>query len=321
MVVVDAENEAQLVEAGFGLGVQDERSVGELSGSGALAAGQQAGEDAVAEPSRRIRRAPAGQRERVGPARPDRSLERSRFNPTRLDGRACSRRRSACSFVIKLCVCTSTGYTGASFEVKYLEIELSGKVAVEPLDVKSFFVKTVTMKKVEERDHIDEWLEKAWLQDIPNLDFAVEGIVDRMSGLTRRFKRSLNDVLAEHGLTFEEWDVLGALRRAGPPFRRSAGELAKFSELSSGAMTNRLDRLEKAGFVKRLPDPDDRRGVLIELTKAGGTAWLESTGAEAEREALIAAALTKTEKEQLNALLRRLMLEFERREGSESKKP
>ena len=179
----------------------------------------------------------------------------------------------------------------------------------------------MTVKKVEERDHIDKWLETAWLQDIPNLDVAVEGIVDRMSGLTRRFKRSLNDVLAEHGLTFEEWDVLGALRRAGPPFRRSAGELAKHSELSSGAMTNRLDRLEKAGFVKRLPDPDDRRGVLIELTKAGGTAWLESTGAEAEREALIAAALTKTEKEQLNALLRRLMLEFERREGKSSKTP
>jgi DNA-binding MarR family transcriptional regulator len=209
----------------------------------------------------------------------------------------------------------------APFEVKYLEIELTRKVTSWSLDVKSFFVKTVSMKKVEERDHIDEWLEKAWLQDIPNLDFAVEGIVDRMSGLTRRFKRSLNDVLVEHGLTFEEWDVLGALRRAGPPFRRSAGELAKLSELSSGAMTNRLDRLEKAGFVKRLPDPDDRRGVLIELTKAGGTAWLESTGAEAEREALIAAALTKTEKEQLNALLRRLMLEFERREGGESKKP
>jgi DNA-binding MarR family transcriptional regulator len=207
------------------------------------------------------------------------------------------------------------------FEVKYLEVELPGKVAVETLDVKSSFIKTVSMKKVEEQDHIDAWLETAWLQDIPNLDFAVEGIVDRMSGLTRRFKRSLNDVLAEHGLTFEEWDVLGALRRAGPPFRRSAGELAKLSELSSGAMTNRLDRLEKAGFVKRLPDPDDRRGVLIELTKAGGTAWLESTGAEAEREALIAAALTKTEKEQLNELLRRLMLEFERREGRESKKP
>jgi DNA-binding MarR family transcriptional regulator len=179
----------------------------------------------------------------------------------------------------------------------------------------------MTMKKDQERDHIDEWLETAWLQDIPNLDFEVEGIVDRMNGLTRRFKRSLNDVLAEHDLTFEEWDVLGALRRAGPPFRRSAGELAKFSELSSGAMTSRIDRLEKAGLVKRLADPGDRRGVLIELTKAGQKKWLESTGAEAAREALIGEALNKREKEQLNALLRRLMLEFERREGRQSKKP
>ena len=192
---------------------------------------------------------------------------------------------------------------------------------MKTLDVKSFFIKNVTMKKTEERDHVDGWLENAWLQDIPNLDLEVEGIVDRMNGLTRRFKRSLEDVIAEHDLTWEEWDVLGALRRAGPPFRRSAGELAKLSELSSGAMTNRLDRLEKAGLVKRLPDPDDRRGVLVELTKAGQGKWLESTGAEAAREALIATALNKSEKEQLNSLLRRLMLEFERREGSDSKKP
>jgi DNA-binding MarR family transcriptional regulator len=178
----------------------------------------------------------------------------------------------------------------------------------------------MTMKKTERRDHVDRWLESAWLEEIPNLDFAVEGIVDRMSGLSRRFKRSLNDTLAEHGLSWEEWDVLGALRRAGPPFRRSAGELAKISELSSGAMTNRLDRLEQAGLVKRLADPNDRRGVLVELTKAGQKAWLESTGAEAAREALIAAALTEREKEQLNTLLRRLMLEFERREGKSSKK-
>ena len=75
VIVVRAENEAQLVDAGFGLGVQDEGSVGELSRSGALAAGQEAGEDAVAEPPRGIRRAPAGQRERVGPAGPDRPLD------------------------------------------------------------------------------------------------------------------------------------------------------------------------------------------------------------------------------------------------------
>ena len=171
------------------------------------------------------------------------------------------------------------------------------------------------MKKVEERDHIDEWLEKAWLQDIPNLDFAVEGIVDRMSGLTRRFKRSLNDVLAEHGLTFEEWDVLGALRRAGPPFRRSAGELAKFSELSSGAMTNRLDQLEKAGLIRRVPDEHDRRAVQIEVTDAGRALYERTVDAQAAKEAIVAEALTAKQQDQLNDLLRRLMRTFERREA------
>ena len=175
------------------------------------------------------------------------------------------------------------------------------------------------MAKKVGRDHIDEWLEQAWLEDIPNLDLEVEGIVDRMNGLNRRFRRSLNEVIAEHGLTFEDWDVLGALSQAGPPFRRSAGELAKRAELSSGAMTSRLDRLERAGFVKRLPDPDDRRGVLVGLTNAGQRKWRDSAGAEAAFEALIGAALTKREKEQLNSLLRRLMLEFEKHEGKPPK--
>ena len=132
------------------------------------------------------------------------------------------------------------------------------------------------MAKTEERDHVDRWLEEAWLEDIPILDLEVEGIVHRMNGLNRRLRRRLNAAIAEHGLTFEEWDVLGALRQAGPPFRRSAGSLAKRAELSSGAMTNRLDRLEKAGLVKRLPDPDDRRGVLVELTKSGEKKWLST---------------------------------------------
>jgi DNA-binding MarR family transcriptional regulator len=166
-------------------------------------------------------------------------------------------------------------------------------------------------QKAQVRDHVDRFLESTWLEEIPNLDIEVEGIVDRINGLARRFKRSLNETLAAYGLSYGEWDVLGALRRAGPPFRRSAGELAEISELSSGAMTSRLDKLEQSGLVKRLPDPNDRRGVLIELTKAGHKAWDEATGAEAAREALIAGALNKREKEQLNALLRRLMLQFE----------
>jgi DNA-binding MarR family transcriptional regulator len=72
--------------------------------------------------------------------------------------------------------------------------------------------------------------------------------------------------------------------------------------------------------VKRLPDPNDRRGVLIELTKTGQEKWLDTTGAGAAREALIASALTEREKKELNALLRRLMLEFEKSEDKPGKK-
>ena len=173
----------------------------------------------------------------------------------------------------------------------------------------------MTMKETDQRDHVDRWLDEAWLEDIPNLDPEVEGIVDRMNGLNRRIRRRLNEVIAEHGLTYEEWDVLGALRQAGPPFRRSAGLLAKRTDLSSGAMTNRLDRLEEAGFLRRLPDPDDRRGILVELTADGKRVYVEAVGVQGRKEALVASALTVAEKKQLNALLRRMMLEFERAEG------
>ena len=81
-------------------------------------------------------------------------------------------------------------------------------------------------------------------------------------------------------------------------------------------MTNRLDQLEEAGFVRRLPNPEDRRGLLVELTEAGERVWHESVGAQGEKESLIAAAaLDETEREQLNAYLRRLMIAFERTES------
>jgi DNA-binding MarR family transcriptional regulator len=94
--------------------------------------------------------------------------------------------------------------------------------------------------------------------------------------------------------------------------------MAAWAELSSGAMTNRLDRLEQAGLVKRIPDPNDRRGVLVELTDKGEHTWEEALRSGAANEALIAAALTEDEKRHLNALLRRLMREFERREQQPS---
>jgi DNA-binding MarR family transcriptional regulator len=168
------------------------------------------------------------------------------------------------------------------------------------------------MAKTEERDHVDRFLASEFLGEIPNLDLTVEGIVDRIHDLSKRFKKALAETISEHGLTYGDWSILSALMRKQP---RSAGALAKVSDLSSGAMTNRLDRLEEGGLVRRLPDPDDRRGVLVELTANGRRSYHAAAGASAAYEAFVASALSKREKEELNALLRRLMIVFERREG------
>lgn len=163
-----------------------------------------------------------------------------------------------------------------------------------------------------EQDHVDRWLETVELPG--TVDLEVEGIVDRINGIRRRLHRMLDETLAEFGLTDGEWKVLTHLQLDGPPHRKSVGQLGKWADLSSGAMTNRIDGLEEAGFVKRVPDPDDRRGVLVELTDGGRRAWEESVSAQAAKESLVTGALSADEKKQLNALLRRLMIEFEKRE-------
>jgi DNA-binding MarR family transcriptional regulator len=158
-------------------------------------------------------------------------------------------------------------------------------------------------------DHIDRFLEQ--LEPIDGLDLEVEGIVERIQGITRRIKRAMEATLGEHGLTVQEWQVLAHLRNRGNPCESSPGELAEQLELSSGAITNRLDRMEHSGFIRRVPDPDDRRGVVIELTDEGRRAYEASTSSQARREAFFASALTRSEQQQLNALLRTLMLAFE----------
>ena len=181
------------------------------------------------------------------------------------------------------------------------------------------------MAKAVERDHVDRWLESlderlaATLGDALELDLVVEGIVDRITGLSRRFKRSMEDTLTEFGLSYGEWKLLGSLVHSEAPHRRSPGWLSDHLGLSSGAMTNRLDHLEKAGFVRRLPDPRDRRALEVELTEEGKQIWRDSANAQGVKERLVASALNEREKEQLNALLRKLMLAFERLESGERK--
>jgi DNA-binding MarR family transcriptional regulator len=165
----------------------------------------------------------------------------------------------------------------------------------------------------EPRDHIDDFLDSI-REELPDLDMTVEGIVDRINGLSRRIKRLMDETLTERELTWGEWHVLGILRRS-PEMRRSPGYLAVHAELSSGAMTNRLDNLEKAGLIRRLPDLNDRRAIHVELTPAGVDAYNESTNAQAAKEQLLASALSAKEKDELNNLLRRLMIVAEQFDG------
>jgi DNA-binding MarR family transcriptional regulator len=175
----------------------------------------------------------------------------------------------------------------------------------------AYFVWMTT--RADRRDHIDRFLETIHLV-LPELDLEVEGIVDRIGGIARRLNRTMDETLAEFGLDNGEYKALSVLAQSGPPYRSTPGRLAKRMELSSGAMTNRLDRLEQSGLVRRLPDPDDRRGVLVELTDHGRETYRSAVGVQAKKEALFASALSAGEQTQLNGLLRQLMLEFERRE-------
>jgi DNA-binding MarR family transcriptional regulator len=151
---------------------------------------------------------------------------------------------------------------------------------------------------------------RVWKRELPGLDLATEGIVERVQRITRLLDRAMEETLASHELNRGEWRLLGSLRRSGPPYRKSPGQLAEELGLSSGAMTNRLDRMEEAGLVRRHRNPADRRSLEVELTEAGWKAWQSSTDAQAAKEALIASALTEREKAELNVLLRHLLAAF-----------
>src|SRR6185503_15721476 len=119
--------------------------------------------------------------------------------------------------------------------------------------------------------------------------------------INKRIKRAMDATLAQYGLTHPDFQVLGTLRLWRSDHRSSPGELAADLELSSGTMTSRLDRLEEAGYIRRLRDPADRRGVVVELTDEGERAWDEAASVQGRREAFFASTLTKPEQQQLLA--------------------
>ncbi|BDO41329.1 MarR family transcriptional regulator [Cellulomonas sp. NTE-D12] len=117
-------------------------------------------------------------------------------------------------------------------------------------------------------DEVDR-IVAAWRRERPDLDVSPLTVLSRISRLARHLDLARRSAFARHGLETWAFDVLSALRREGAPFRLSPGALLTQTLVTSGTMTNRIDRLAEHGLVERLPSPDDRRGVLVQLTPAG----------------------------------------------------
>jgi DNA-binding MarR family transcriptional regulator len=160
------------------------------------------------------------------------------------------------------------------------------------------------------RDEVDGLVE-AWRRERPDLDLGPMEVLSRVSRLSHHLDRARRTAFSDHDIEPWEFDVLAALRRAGPPYQLSPGRLIKETHVTSGTMTNRVDRLEERGLVKRLPDPSDRRGVLVQLTEAGRTTVDGALDGLLRREADLLAALGGSDRRQLAGLLRTLMTGFE----------
>ena len=166
------------------------------------------------------------------------------------------------------------------------------------------------MMSKEPLDHVDHILAQ-WRKERPDLDVGPMGLLGRLHRLSTHLGREVEAVLVKHGLSSSAFDVLATLRRAGPPYRLSPGDLLAMTMVSSGTMTNRIDQLEKAGLVERIHNPQDRRSVLISLTERGLAIVEEAVGAHVENQHRLVAHLSEEERAALNGLLKRFLQDFE----------
>ncbi|GGX17787.1 MarR family transcriptional regulator [Streptomyces malachitofuscus] len=159
-------------------------------------------------------------------------------------------------------------------------------------------------------DEVDR-LVAAWRRERPDLDVEPLEVLSRVSRLARHLDRARRLAFTEHGLESWEFDVLTALRRAGTPYQLSPGQLLTQTLVTSGTMTNRIDRLAKKGLVERLPDPSDRRGVLVRLTDEGRDRADQALAGLLAQERAILGELTRAQRGELAGLLRQLTAPFD----------
>jgi DNA-binding MarR family transcriptional regulator len=159
-----------------------------------------------------------------------------------------------------------------------------------------------------ERDEVDRLI-AAWKRERPDLDLSPLAVLSRITRIARHLDIARRDAFGD----LENWgfDVLAALRRAGEPHQLSPGQLMQETMVTSGTMTNRLDRLEELQLITREQDPADGRGSLVTLTKSGMRAVDSALEGLLENERELLGTLSASERETLAGLLSKLVTEFD----------
>lgn len=154
-------------------------------------------------------------------------------------------------------------------------------------------------------DHVDHII-GMWNRERPDLDVSGMAVIGRIGRLERVIRPKLNEVFARHGLEQWEFDMLATLRRSGEPYQLTAGALLELMMVTSGSMTNRIDRLESRGLIARAKDPSDKRIVLVTLTDAGFETIDAAVADHVDNEGEIISVLTERQQADLIRLLRLL---------------
>jgi DNA-binding MarR family transcriptional regulator len=154
-----------------------------------------------------------------------------------------------------------------------------------------------------------------WRRERPDVDVAALELLGRLFRSAHLADARLREGIAHHGLQPGWFDLLAALRRAGAPYELNPTELMRSTMLSSGGMTKRLDRLAEAGLVERRPDPTDRRGTLVGLTKKGEAVVDDALVTHVANEERLREPLSRTERRELGDLLHKLLIGLERDPG------
>ena len=160
-------------------------------------------------------------------------------------------------------------------------------------------------------DHVDEILAQ-WRRERPDLDVAPLGLYGRLFRVVHLSDDTLAKGLTQYGLQPGWFDLLAALRRAGAPYELNPTQLMRATLLSSSGMTKRLDRMEAAGMVERRPDPNDRRGTLVRLTRRGKSVIDRAVETHVANEERLLGALSAADRRTLDRLLKNLLIELER---------